>query len=67
MNLQWGLQMKQAYLPSINPWQVRQNRSGAWWFSGDRLGSGCKIALMVTGTDTGGSIRQPAAFVALWG
>jgi aspartyl-tRNA(Asn)/glutamyl-tRNA(Gln) amidotransferase subunit A len=55
-----------AYGNVINPWQ-RENDDAALTPGGSSGGSASAVAadlcLAATGTDTGGSIRQPAAFV----
>ena len=58
-----------AYGPAINPWRGKDNvdlvpggSSG-----GSASAVAARSALMATGTDTGGSIRQPAAFCGVVG
>ena len=58
-----------AYGPAINPWKGEDNvdlvpggSSG-----GSASAVAARSALMATGTDTGGSIRQPAAFCGVVG
>ena len=58
-----------AFGPAINPWQGTENidlvpggSSG-----GSASAVAARSALMATGTDTGGSIRQPAAFCGVVG
>ena len=58
-----------AYGPAINPWKGKDNvdlvpggSSG-----GSASAVAARSALMATGTDTGGSIRQPAAFCGVVG
>ena len=58
-----------AYGPAINPWRGRDDidlvpggSSG-----GSASAVAARAALMATGTDTGGSIRQPAAFCGVVG
>ncbi|HEY8591320.1 MAG TPA: Asp-tRNA(Asn)/Glu-tRNA(Gln) amidotransferase subunit GatA [Sphingomicrobium sp.] len=60
-----------AYGPVISPWR-RNNGSNASLTPGGSSGGSAAavaadIAPGVTGTDTGGSIRQPAAFVGICG
>jgi aspartyl-tRNA(Asn)/glutamyl-tRNA(Gln) amidotransferase subunit A len=59
-----------AYGNVINPWQ-RENDDAALTPGGSSGGSASAVAadlcLAATGTDTGGSIRQPAAFVGITG
>ena len=58
-----------AYGPAINPWQTAD---GADLVPGGSSGGSAaavaaRSALLATGTDTGGSIRQPAAFCGVVG
>ncbi|MGB2068805.1 MAG: Asp-tRNA(Asn)/Glu-tRNA(Gln) amidotransferase subunit GatA [Candidatus Puniceispirillaceae bacterium] len=58
-----------AYGPAINPWQAAD---GADLVPGGSSGGSAsavaaRSALLATGTDTGGSIRQPAAFCGVVG
>jgi aspartyl-tRNA(Asn)/glutamyl-tRNA(Gln) amidotransferase subunit A len=59
-----------AFGPTINPWQS-QDKEGDFVPGGSSGGSAAAvaagIALGATGTDTGGSIRQPAAFTGIVG
>ena len=58
-----------AFGPAINPWQAAD---GADFVPGGSSGGSAsavaaRSALLATGTDTGGSIRQPAAFCGVVG
>ena len=58
-----------AFGPAVNPWQVSD---GADLVPGGSSGGSAsavaaRSALLATGTDTGGSIRQPAAFCGVVG
>jgi aspartyl-tRNA(Asn)/glutamyl-tRNA(Gln) amidotransferase subunit A len=59
-----------CYGPAVNPWR-RGNDDTALTPGGSSGGSAAAVAadlcLGATGTDTGGSIRQPAAFVGITG
>lgn len=59
-----------TYGPVTNPWR-RQGSDAALTPGGSSGGSAAAVAadicLAATGTDTGGSIRQPAAFVGITG
>jgi aspartyl-tRNA(Asn)/glutamyl-tRNA(Gln) amidotransferase subunit A len=60
-----------AYGPVISPWKRNDGSNAALTPGGSSGGSAAAaaagIAPGVTGTDTGGSIRQPAAFVGICG
>ena len=60
-----------AYGPVISPWQRNDGGNAALTPGGSSGGSAAAVAAGmapgVTGTDTGGSIRQPAAFVGISG
>jgi len=60
-----------AYGPVISPWQRSDGGNAALTPGGSSGGSAAAVAAGmapgVTGTDTGGSIRQPAAFVGICG
>lgn len=60
-----------AYGPVISPWQRKDGGNVALTPGGSSGGSAAAVAAGmapgVTGTDTGGSIRQPAAFVGISG
>ena len=57
-----------TYGNAVNPWKVDDRELTPWGSSG---GSAAAVAaetcLAATGTDTGGSIRQPAAFTGITG
>jgi aspartyl-tRNA(Asn)/glutamyl-tRNA(Gln) amidotransferase subunit A len=60
-----------AYGPVISPWKRRDGGNAALTPGGSSGGSAAAVsaglAPGVTGTDTGGSIRQPAAFTGICG
>jgi aspartyl-tRNA(Asn)/glutamyl-tRNA(Gln) amidotransferase subunit A len=63
--------MTSAYGPVENPWKRRQDNTAVLVPGGSSGGSAAavaaRLALGATGTDTGGSIRQPASFCGLVG
>ena len=63
--------MTSAYGPVENPWKRRQDQTAVLVPGGSSGGSGASVAARLamgsTGTDTGGSIRQPASFCGLVG
>jgi aspartyl-tRNA(Asn)/glutamyl-tRNA(Gln) amidotransferase subunit A len=63
--------MTSAYGPVTNPWQRRQDRTAVLVPGGSSGGSAsavsARLAMGATGTDTGGSIRQPASFCGIVG
>jgi aspartyl-tRNA(Asn)/glutamyl-tRNA(Gln) amidotransferase subunit A len=63
--------MTSAYGPVENPWKRRQDSSAVLVPGGSSGGSAAavaaRLAMGATGTDTGGSIRQPASFCGLVG
>jgi aspartyl-tRNA(Asn)/glutamyl-tRNA(Gln) amidotransferase subunit A len=60
-----------AYGPVLSPWRRNDGGNAALTPGGSSGGSASAVAARlapgVTGTDTGGSIRQPAAFVGITG
>ena len=54
-----------AYGPVLNPWNPQYVSGGSSGGSAAAVAAG--LAPIATGTDTGGSIRQPAAFCSLTG
>ncbi len=60
-----------AFGPAISPWRRKDGGNAALTAGGSSGGSAAAVAARlapgVTGTDTGGSIRQPAAFTGISG
>jgi aspartyl-tRNA(Asn)/glutamyl-tRNA(Gln) amidotransferase subunit A len=63
--------MTSAYGPVENPWKRKQDHTAILVPGGSSGGSAAavaaRLAMGATGTDTGGSIRQPASFCGLVG
>jgi aspartyl-tRNA(Asn)/glutamyl-tRNA(Gln) amidotransferase subunit A len=63
--------MTSAFGPVENPWKRRQDETAVLVPGGSSGGSAAavaaRLAMGATGTDTGGSIRQPASFCGLVG
>ena len=58
------------YGPAVNPWRSRdsvEDRSPGGSSGGSSAAVAADLCLGATGTDTGGSIRQPAAFTGIVG
>jgi aspartyl-tRNA(Asn)/glutamyl-tRNA(Gln) amidotransferase subunit A len=57
-----------CYGPAVNPWKVDDRRLTPGGSSGGSAAAvAAELCLGATGTDTGGSIRQPAAFTGIVG
>ncbi len=57
-----------CYGPAINPWKVdNRNLTPGGSSGGSAAAVAADLCLAATGTDTGGSIRQPAAFTGIVG
>ncbi|RBI83871.1 Asp-tRNA(Asn)/Glu-tRNA(Gln) amidotransferase GatCAB subunit A [Rhodosalinus halophilus] len=57
-----------VYGPAVNPWKVDERKLTPGGSSGGSAAAvAADLCLAATGTDTGGSIRQPAAFTGIVG
>jgi aspartyl-tRNA(Asn)/glutamyl-tRNA(Gln) amidotransferase subunit A len=57
-----------CYGPAVNPWKIDERRLTPGGSSGGSAAAvAADLCLAATGTDTGGSIRQPAAFTGITG
>lgn len=54
-----------AYFPAHNPWDTQCTPGGS--SGGSAAAVAARLSLIATGTDTGGSIRQPAGFCGIVG
>lgn len=53
--------------PTVNPWQMSRNCSPGGSSSGSAAAAAAGMCLAALGTDTGGSVRLPAAWCGLFG
>lgn len=60
-----GANENSAYLPARNPWDTNRIPGGS--SGGSAVAVAARLVPGVTGTDTGGSIRQPAALTGITG
>jgi aspartyl-tRNA(Asn)/glutamyl-tRNA(Gln) amidotransferase subunit A len=56
-----------VYGDAVNPWRVDENLTPGGSSGGSAAAVAADLCLGATGTDTGGSIRQPAAFTGITG
>ncbi|AXC49620.1 Asp-tRNA(Asn)/Glu-tRNA(Gln) amidotransferase subunit GatA [Paracoccus suum] len=56
-----------VYGPVVNPWRVNADLTAGGSSGGSAAAVAADLCLGATGTDTGGSIRQPAAFTGIVG
>ena len=64
MNSPTGPSFDAAYPPAMNPWSSDHITGGS---SSDRGGGGGRLVRIALGTDTGGSVRSPAAYCGVVG
>ena len=70
MSLLWGHQTKPVFGPAQNPWKEDGKPDGlvpGGSSGGSAAAVAARMVLASTGTDTGGSIRQPAAYCGVTG
>ena len=62
-----GSNENSCFVPAINPWHVERKLVPGGSSGGSAAAVAANICAAATGTDTGGSIRQPAAFCGITG